>query len=170
MDPKGHIVLDKYPGEREAIPSYFEEPGAAACKWMSIRAQNRAKSDLPAVFSILIYTRAETGFPLAIFDGSYHMVMRTDAAAVSAKWMALKNSKRLAIVGAGHMPEGTLTTCNVIFAWMEVLVWSRTREPRPFCYDAATAMPASQAPRLDQPRRRRRRRRCGRDGDAGAES
>ena len=106
MDPKGRIVLDKYPGEREAMPSYIEEPEAAACKWMSIREQNCAKSDLPAVFSILIYTHAETGFPLAIFDGSYHMVMRTDAAAaVSAKWMALKNSKRLGIVGAGHMPE-----------------------------------------------------------------
>src|SRR6516164_4703857 len=26
MDPKGHIVLDKYPGEWEAMPSYIEEP------------------------------------------------------------------------------------------------------------------------------------------------
>jgi len=31
MDPKGHIVLDKYPGEWEAMPSYIEEPEAAAC-------------------------------------------------------------------------------------------------------------------------------------------
>jgi hypothetical protein len=36
MDPKGHIVLDKYPGEWEAMPSYIEEPEAAACKWVSI--------------------------------------------------------------------------------------------------------------------------------------
>jgi alanine dehydrogenase len=43
MDPKGHIVLDKYPGEWEAMPSYIEEPEAAACKWVSIREQNRAK-------------------------------------------------------------------------------------------------------------------------------
>ena len=39
MDPKGHIVLDKYPGEWEAMPSYIEEPEAAACKWVSIREQ-----------------------------------------------------------------------------------------------------------------------------------
>jgi len=25
MDPKGHIVLDKYPGEWEAMPSYIED-------------------------------------------------------------------------------------------------------------------------------------------------
>ena len=128
MDPKGHIVLDKYPGEWEAMPSYIEEPEAAACKWVSIRERNREKYDLPTVFSILIYTHPETGFPLAICDGSYHTVMRTGAAAaVSAKWMARKNSKRLAIVGAGHMAEGTLATCNEVFAWEEVRVWSRTQ-------------------------------------------
>ena len=57
MDPKGHIVLDKYPGEWEDMPSDIEEPEAAACKWVSIRERNRAKYDLPAVFSILIYTQ-----------------------------------------------------------------------------------------------------------------
>jgi len=49
MDPKGHIVLDKYPGEWEAMPSYIEEPEAAACKWVSIRERNREKYDLPTV-------------------------------------------------------------------------------------------------------------------------
>jgi alanine dehydrogenase len=128
MDPKGHIVLDKYPGEWETMPSYIEEPEAAACKWVSIRERNRATYDLPTVFSILIYTHPETGFPLAICDGSYHTVMRTGAAAaVSAKWMARRNAKRLAIVGAGHMAEGTLATCNVVFPWEEVRVWSRTQ-------------------------------------------
>ena len=37
MDPKGHIVLDKYPGEWETMPSYIEEPEAAACKGMLTR-------------------------------------------------------------------------------------------------------------------------------------
>jgi alanine dehydrogenase len=128
MDPKGHIVLDKYPGEWEAMPSYIEEPEAAACKWVSIRERNREKYDLPTVFSILIYTHPETGFPLAICDGSHHTVMRTgSAAAVSVKWMARKDSKVLAIVGAGHMAAGVLATCNEVFAWEEVRVWSRSQ-------------------------------------------
>src|SRR5438105_7251450 len=128
MDPKGHIVLDRYPGEWEAMPSYIEEPEAAACKWVSIRERNRERFDLPTVFSILIYTHPETGFPLAIVDGSYHTVMRTGAAAaVSAKWMARKNSRRLAIVGAGHMAEGVLATCNEVFPWQDVRVWSRSQ-------------------------------------------
>ena len=80
MEPKGHIVLDRYQGEWEVMPSYIEEPEAAACKWVSIREDN-AKYELPAVFSILIYTHPETGFPLAICDGSYHTLMRTGASA-----------------------------------------------------------------------------------------
>jgi alanine dehydrogenase len=128
MEPKGHIVLDKYPGEWEAMPSYIEEPEAAACKWVSIREQNRERFDLPTVFSILIYTHPETGFPLAICDGSYHTVMRTGAAAaVSARWLARADSKVLAIVGAGHMAEGTLATCNEVFDWQEARVWSRSQ-------------------------------------------
>jgi alanine dehydrogenase len=33
----------------------------------------------------------------------------------------------LAIVGAGHMAEGTIETCNEVFAWDEVRVWSRSQ-------------------------------------------
>src|SRR3954464_10033723 len=126
MEPKGHIVLDRYKGEWEVMPSYIEEPEAAACKWVSIREDN-AQYELPAVFSILIYTHPEPGFPLAICDGSYHTLMRTGAsAAVSAKWLARKDSKTLAIVGAGHMAEGAIETCNEVFDWEEVRVWSRS--------------------------------------------
>ena len=46
MEPKGHIVLDRYQGEWEVMPSYIEEPEAAACKWVSIREDN-ANYDLP---------------------------------------------------------------------------------------------------------------------------
>lgn len=129
MDPKGHIVIDRFPGEWEVMPSYIEEPHSAACKWVSIRENNRANFNLPTVFSILIYTEPETGFPLAIVDGSYHTMMRTGSAgAVSAKWMARKNSKTLAIVGAGHMAEGALATFNEVFDWKDVRIWSRSQE------------------------------------------
>ncbi len=42
------------------MPSYIEEPEAAACKWVSIRERNRERFDLPTVFSILIYTHPAT--------------------------------------------------------------------------------------------------------------
>jgi alanine dehydrogenase len=128
MEPKGHIVLDRYQGEWEVMPSWIEEPEAAACKWVSIREDN-SKYDLPAVFSILVYTHPETGFPLAICDGSHHTLMRTGAAAaVSARWLARKDSKVLAILGTGSVGKGTLATCNEAFDWEDVRIWSRTQE------------------------------------------
>ena len=127
MEPKGHIVLDRYQGEWEVMPSYIEEPEAAACKWVSIREDN-ARYDLPAVFSILVYTHPETGFPLAICDGSFHTLMRTGAsAAVSAKWLAREDSSVLAVLGTGSVGEGTLATCDTVFEWKDVRIWSRTQ-------------------------------------------
>jgi alanine dehydrogenase len=127
MEPKGHIVLERYRGEWEVMPSWIEEPEAAACKWVSIREDN-SRYELPAVFSILVYTHPETGFPLAICDGSHHTLMRTGAsAAVSAKWLARKDSRVLAIVGAGSVGQGTLATCEAVFPWDQVRVWSRSQ-------------------------------------------
>ncbi len=128
MEPKGHIVLDRYQGEWEVMPSWIEEPEAAACKWVSIREDN-GRFELPAVFSILVYTHPETGFPLAICDGSYHTLMRTGAsAAVSAKWLARPGSSVLAILGTGSVGQGTLATCDTVLAWDEVRIWSRSQE------------------------------------------
>jgi alanine dehydrogenase len=55
--------------------------------------------------------------------------MRTGAsAAVSAKWLARKDSKVLAILGTGSVGKGTLATCDTVFDWDEVRIWSRTQE------------------------------------------
>ena len=143
MEPKGHIVLDRYKGEWEVMPSYIEDPEAAACKWVSIREDN-AKYELPAVFSILIYTHPETGFPLAICDGSFHTLMRTgSSAAVSAKWLARPDSKVLAIFGTGSVGQGTLAACDPVFEWEEVRIWSRTQE-------SVDRFLASEAPKYPQ--------------------
>ncbi len=129
MEPKGHIVLDQYPGEWEIMPSYIEEPESAACKWVSIRFDNRDKFDLPTVFSILVYTHPETGFPLMICDGSHHTNMRTGAsAAVAAKWLARQDSRVLALIGAGDSARGALMCCNEVFPWEQVRVWTRSND------------------------------------------
>ena len=172
MDPKGHIVLDRFPGEWEAMPSYIEEPHAAACKWVSIRERNREKFDLPTVFSILIYTHPGDRFPAGHRDGSYHTVMRTgSAAAVSVKWMARKSSKVLAIVGAGHMAAGVLATCNEVFPWgggagVEPVArarWTDSCSGRSSRCSRGSGAQAFHGPRKGGPR-------CGRggDGDTGA--
>ena len=166
MEPKGHIVLDRYQGEFEVMPSYIEEPEAAACKWVSIREDN-TKYELPAVFSILVYTHPETGFPLAICDGSYHTLMRTGAsAAVSAKWLARADSKVLAIIGTGSVAEGTLATCDAVLEWVRCASGVAPRVGRPVPPVRAAEVPASHHRGVDRPGAISARRRCRRHGDA----
>ena len=40
MEPKGHIVLDKYPGEWEVMPSYIEEAEAAGSRLRRCRSRS----------------------------------------------------------------------------------------------------------------------------------
>ena len=55
-------------GRLAASPlSPIAEPEAAACKWVAIRENNRAKFDLPTVFSILGRTRADA---ITVFDST----------------------------------------------------------------------------------------------------
>jgi len=126
MDPKGHIVLGKYPGEWEATPSYIEEPEAAACKWVSIRERNRAQ------------IRPTDG----IFDPDLHP--RDQLAARHLRWQLSygdvhRRRRRLSEMDGAQELEatryrrgrpygrGTLATCNVIFPWEDVQVWSQCR-------------------------------------------
>ncbi len=129
MDPKMHIIIPKYHGEWEAMPSYCEEPETSACKWVAIREENRRKFGLPNVFSTLVYTDPRTGFPLAICDGTYHTLMRTGAAGgVGAKHLARKDSEDLGLVGAGFVATGLLASIQDLFRLKKVRVWSRSPE------------------------------------------
>ena len=129
MEPKTHIIIGKYSGEWEAMPSYLGEPESSACKWVAIREKNRERFGLPTVMSTIVYTDPETGYPLMICDGTYHTNMRTGAAAaVSVKWMARKNSRVAGFVGAGAVAVGTLRALNTLNIFKKVLVWSRRRE------------------------------------------
>ncbi len=128
MEPKTHIIIPKYHGEWEAMPSYCEEPETSACKWVAIREDNRRKYGLPNVFSTLVYTDPRTGFPLAICDGTYHTLMRTGAAGgVSAKYLARKDSENLGLIGAGFVATGLLASMNDLFKLRKVRVWSRSQ-------------------------------------------
>ncbi len=129
MDPKFHIIIPKYGGEWEAMPSYLGEPESAACKWVAIRDKNREKYGLSTVISTIVYTDPETGFPLLICDGTYHTNMRTGASgAVSAKWLARKNSKSIGLVGAGGVAVGAIRSMACVGNYQDVKVWSRQKK------------------------------------------
>jgi len=129
MDPKVHILVPEFHGEWEAMPSYLKEPESSACKWVAIREKNRPKFGLPTILSTIVYTDPESGFPLMICDGTYHTNMRTGAsAAVSARWLARKDARRVALVGSGAVAVGAARAMDALGAYETMSVWSRTQE------------------------------------------
>jgi len=84
-----------------AMPSYLPRLHAAGIKWVSGFSQNPAKG-LPAVSGFIIMNDDKTGFPIAVMDCAWSTGVRTAAvSALSAKYLARKNSEVLAIVGTG---------------------------------------------------------------------
>ncbi len=173
MDPKGHIVLDKYPGEWEAMPSYIEEPEAAACKWVSIRERNREKyrSAHGLLDPDLHPSRDRLSARHLRRQPSHGHAHRRRPPRSRPNGMARKNSKVLAIVGAGHMAAGVLATCNEVFPWEEVRVWSRSQATLDdFVTEQQPKYPQLPSCCLARPREAWSRRRRGRHRHAGARS
>lgn len=101
MPPKVYLDLPEFSGDFRAMPAYSSSAKMASLKWVNSHDHNR-KHKLPAVMATLLLNDAKTGLPLALFDGTSLTRIRTGAAGgVAAKFLARKDAKRAAFVGAG---------------------------------------------------------------------
>ena len=91
-----------YGGSYNAMPAYIGgSVDISGIKWVWGFNDNRKKG-IPYIGGVIILNEARTGEVLAIMDGSYITDIRTGASAgVAARYLAGKDSKVLAIIGAG---------------------------------------------------------------------
>jgi len=83
------------------MPAYIEKLKSAGIKWVSGYPTNVTKK-LPYISGLLILNDVETGFPISVMDCTWITAKRTAAAsAISAKFLAKKNSKSLGIIACG---------------------------------------------------------------------
>ncbi|MCT9095483.1 ornithine cyclodeaminase family protein [Haloarchaeobius sp. HME9146] len=104
MPPKSYIDLPQYNGDFRSMPAYMDagDWDAAGIKWVNVHPDNPSEFDLPTVMGTMIYSDPETGFPLAIMDGTELTMRRTGAAAaVATDHLAVEDASSLGIVGAG---------------------------------------------------------------------
>ena len=98
MPPKVYLNFEK--GDLRSMPAYMPELGLAGVKNVNVHSGN---TDLPTVMATITLFDPETGFPLAVLDGTYLTAVRTGAAgAIAAKYLARKDSTVAAFVGAGR--------------------------------------------------------------------
>ncbi|NCC15813.1 MAG: hypothetical protein EOM28_05610 [Clostridia bacterium] len=83
------------------MPVYLKEMDACGIKWVSGYPTNY-QHDLPQILGVQIMNCPETGVPTCIMDCRWLTAVRTAAAtAVTMKYCARKDSKKVAIIGAG---------------------------------------------------------------------
>jgi ornithine cyclodeaminase/thiomorpholine-carboxylate dehydrogenase len=113
--PKGILV---------GMPAYM--PGKhMSVKLVTVFHENHERN-IPAHQATITLFDSETGTPLAFMDGEYITAMRTAAGAIlSAKYLARKGSKSLAIVGAGVLGQAHLKLIGTLVGIEPIWIASR---------------------------------------------
>ena len=84
-----------------AMPAYIPSLRSAGLKWVSAYPENK-RLGLPYISGLIILNDVDNGLPLAIMDCTWITAQRTGAAsALSARYLARRDSHVLAMLGCG---------------------------------------------------------------------
>lgn len=123
MPPKSYVFFNRYEGDFRVMPAYLEDTEAAGVKIVNVHPQNPSKYSMPTVMATILLLDPRTGAPLAIMDGTTITNVRTGAAgAVAAKYLAQKDSRVVALIGAGAQAMTQFLALNEIFKIEELRV------------------------------------------------
>ncbi|MCS7115821.1 MAG: alanine dehydrogenase [Nitrososphaerota archaeon] len=132
MPAKVYLFYKKYNGDLRAMPSYLEELDISAVKVVNVHVDNKEKYGFPTIMAVVVLVDPKNGFPLAVMGGTTITEIRTGAAGgIAAKHLARKDSKIVALIGAGTQAKTQLEGLLEVYKkFEEVRVWSRSRETR----------------------------------------
>lgn len=103
MPTKGLIKPPaRYKGHWSVMPAYVETSDGhiGGIKWLSSYLGNMEERNIPNCIATIVLSDPETGFPIAIMDGTYITGLRTGAAvAAGALRLARPESSTVAIIG-----------------------------------------------------------------------
>lgn len=118
MPPKIYIPLPQYNGDFRAMPAYLDGFKGCSLKWVNAHPNNKS---IPAVMAVLILNNPKNGFPLCVMGATYATALRTGAAGgIAAKYLARKDSRKVALVGCGAQAKTQLLAINEVFKIKEI--------------------------------------------------
>lgn len=123
MPPKSYVYFERYGGDFRVMPAYLEELGAAGVKIVNVHPRNPHEYGMPSVMATILLMNPETGAPMAIMDGTWITNIRTGAgSAVATEYLARKDSRILAMIGAGAQARTQLLAIAEVLDIEEVRV------------------------------------------------
>ncbi len=118
-------------GDLRIMPCYVRTTEEAGVKCVNVHPKNPLDQKLPTVMAIIEMIDPQTGFPLAVMDGTLITDMRTGAAAgVATKYLAKPDSGVLGIIGAGKQACTQLMALNEVMDIKKAKVFCRTCSTR----------------------------------------
>jgi alanine dehydrogenase len=123
MPAKSYLYFPK--GDLRSMPAYLHGEGfdIAGVKCVTVHPQNAA-GNLPSVMAVVILNDPETGYPLAVMDGTYLTCIRTGAAgAIAAKFLSRKNSEFAGFVGCGAQARSQLACLLEVRDIRKIRIW-----------------------------------------------
>lgn len=97
---------------------------ATGLKMIAGFKDNLSKYDLPYIMSTMILSEYETGYPIAIMDGTHLTNARTGAmVAVAAKYLACQDANSITLIGAGVQARSSARALCRIFSIEELRVF-----------------------------------------------
>ena len=129
MPPKLYVPFRKYDGDFRTMPAYLEDLDAAGVKVVNVHPRNPEQKGLPSIMATILLLDPATGTPIAIMDGTWITNMRTGASSgIATKYLARKNSKFVALVGAGTQARTQLLALKEVLNIEEVRICNRKIE------------------------------------------
>lgn len=129
VPPIVSMEVEKHHGEVDIKSSVDLEEDITCVKIASGYWSNLKNYGLPTGLGTILLFDARNGALLAVMEGGLITDMRTGAAgAVSAKYLARKDSKTAAIIGTGVIARMQLRALLTVFDLEEVFVWGRNKE------------------------------------------
>lgn len=127
MPAKKYLYFKKYDGDLRVMPCFIRGLDQAGVKNVNVHPNNLRKYNLPTVMGLIELVDPETGYPVAVMDGTWITGMRTGAAGgVATKYLARDNSEILGLVGAGMQAFTQVLAINEVMDIKEVRVSCRT--------------------------------------------
>ncbi len=125
--PKSYLTFES--GDLRSMPAYINDRGmnVAGIKSVTVHPDNHKKFSLPTVMATILLTDPGNGFNIAVLDGTYITNMRTGASGgVATKYLSRKNSKVMALIGAGAQAYTQLHHIMLTRKLKEVRVHARS--------------------------------------------
>ena len=139
MPPKSYLYFKK--GDLRSMPAYIHGEGfkIAGIKSVNVHPQNSGKN-LPTVMGLIILTEPDTGFPLAVLDGTSLTSIRTGAAgALAVKLLSNKGAKYAGFVGSGVQAGSQLECIMEVRRLKGIKIWKyckKNQSAEDFCIRA----------------------------------